>query len=88
VIVDVIYRTSQIQWCLLQLVVYMYCTSSEPNLSYHDSEKYYFDPTVATKVPFPSLSEEASVDLTIIVPAYNEEKRCMLLTCCWLILFC
>jgi len=55
----------------------MYCTSSEPNLSHHDSEKYYFDPTLNSKVPFPSLSEEASVDLTVVVPAYNEEQRCM-----------
>jgi len=63
--------------CILQLVVYIYCTSSEPNLSHHDSEKYYLDPTVNSKVPFPSLSEEASIDLTVVVPAYNEEKRCM-----------
>jgi len=55
----------------------MYCTSSEPDLSHHDSEKYYLDPTLNSQVPFPSLSEEASVDLTVIVPAYNEEERCM-----------
>ena len=67
----------QTELCVLQLVVYIYCTSSEPNLSHHDSEKYYLDPTVNSKVPFPSLSEEASVDLTVVVPAYNEEKRCM-----------
>jgi len=54
----------------------MYCTRSEPNLSHHDSEKYYLDPTLKSKVPFPSLSEEASVDLTVVVPAYNEEERC------------
>jgi len=30
-----------------------------------------------SKVPFPSLSEEASVDLSVVVPAYNEEQRCM-----------
>jgi len=29
------------------------------------------------KVPFPSLFEEASIDLTVVVPAYNEEERCM-----------
>jgi len=55
----------------------MYSTSSEPNLSHHDSEKYYLDPTTNSKVPFPSLSEAASVDLTVVVPAYNEEERCM-----------
>jgi len=57
--------------------MYIYCTSSEPNLSCHDSEKYYLDATVNSKVPFPSLSEEASIDLTVVVPAYNEEERCM-----------
>jgi len=64
-------------FCVLQLVVYMYCTSSEPNLNCHDSEKYYLDPASDCQVPFPSLSDKATVDLTVIVPAYNEEKRCM-----------
>ena len=58
-------------------MIYIYCTSSEPNLSCHDSEKYYFDPMLKIKVPFPSLFEEASIDLTVVVPAYNEEERCM-----------
>ena len=55
----------------------MYCTSYEPNLHGYDSEKYYLDPALNSTVPFPSLHEEASVDLTVIVPAYNEEERCM-----------
>lgn len=66
-------------------MIYIFCTSSEPNLDHHDSEKYYLDPVMSSKVPFPSLSEESTVDLTVVVPAYNEKERCtddyLALTC-------
>lgn len=48
-----------------------------PNLSREDSEKYFIDPAKDDElVKFPSLHDPASVDLSVIVPAYNEEDRC------------
>nr|XP_039273055.1 dolichyl-phosphate beta-glucosyltransferase-like [Styela clava] len=50
---------------------------SHPNIVRHDTEKYYYDPkTESQKGNFPfNDSSERSVDLSIIVPAYNEELR-------------
>jgi hypothetical protein len=40
-------------------------------------EKYFIDPAKQnTKCPFPYLEQESSVDLSVIVPSYNEEERC------------
>ena len=40
-------------------------------------EKYYIDPGKEnTKCSFPYLEQESSIDLSVIVPAYNEEDRC------------
>jgi len=52
-------------------------THFKPNISRSDSEKYYLDPCKAQlKKPFPSLNDAATIVLTIVVPAYNEENRC------------
>jgi dolichyl-phosphate beta-glucosyltransferase len=56
--------------------VYIICTSAEPDLGCHEPEKYFLDPQSKRKVVFPSLADDASVDLTVVVPAYNEEERC------------
>ena len=62
----------------LQAIVVIHVTSKPPNLSCHESEKYFLDPNNGhEKVPFPSIEDPSSVDLTVIVPAYNEEDRCM-----------
>jgi dolichyl-phosphate beta-glucosyltransferase len=53
----------------------MYCTRSEPNLSCNESEKYFLDPKTGKRKPFPTLSDDADIDLSIIVPAYNEQER-------------
>jgi dolichyl-phosphate beta-glucosyltransferase len=43
----------------------------------HESEKYYLDPNRNDeKEKFPSVLSAPSIDLSIIVPSYNEEKRC------------
>lgn len=47
-----------------------------PDLSRLETEKYYFDPDADSSCLFPSLNDEASVDLSIIAPSYNEEERC------------
>ena len=54
-------------------------TSGPPNLHRHDSEKYFTDPAIKKgdkRVKFPSIHDEGSIDLSVIVPAYNEEDRC------------
>lgn len=39
-------------------------------------EKYFIDPRTGNEVLFPSIDDEAAVNLSVIVPAYNEEVRC------------
>lgn len=52
-------------------------TSPYPNLHRHESEKFFSDPKKKnSKLPFPSISDPPSIDLSVIVPAYNEEERC------------
>lgn len=48
-----------------------------PKWKRYDSEKYFTDPKTGGKHLFPSLWDEPSVDLSVVVPAYNEEDRCM-----------
>lgn len=58
------------------LVIVIYMTSSPyPDLRRFDSEKYYEDPDKAEKLKFPSIHDPPSTDLSVIVPAYNEEER-------------
>ena len=65
-------------WCsVLQLVAYIFWTSAEPNLTCFESEKTFFEPRSKQHISFPSLSDNASIQLTVVVPAYNEEERCM-----------
>lgn len=48
-----------------------------PMISRFDSEKYYKDPNKNNATyPFPIMEEEGSIDLSVIVPSYNEEERC------------
>ena len=54
----------------------MYMTSKSPDLTFLEDEKYFRDPKSGKdKNPFPSLQDEPSLDLSIVVPAYNEEQR-------------
>ena len=50
--------------------------SSPPNLHRYDSEKSFLSRRRGSKHKFPSIQELASVDLSVIVPSYNEEERC------------
>jgi dolichyl-phosphate beta-glucosyltransferase len=51
-------------------------TKSYPELGRYESEKYFFNEK-HEKCIFPSINDSASVELSVIVPAYNEEERCM-----------
>ncbi|CAK8683803.1 dolichyl-phosphate beta-glucosyltransferase-like [Clavelina lepadiformis] len=48
-------------------------TSSTPNIVRYDSEKYYETPD--GKFAFPSIHDKPTLELSVIVPAYNEEDR-------------
>lgn len=47
-----------------------------PYLGRCESEKYFFDPSEEKKKQFPSLSDPPGLQLSVIVPSYNEEERC------------
>ena len=51
-------------------------SSPYPDLGRFDSEKYYEDPDKSEKLKFPSIHDPPSMDLSVVVPAYNEEERC------------
>ena len=51
-------------------------TQPYPNVWRHDEEKTYFNPISGKKEAFPSLKDDWSVHISVIVPAYNEEERC------------
>ena len=47
-----------------------------PMLSRFESEKFFKDPDKNNATyPFPFIEEEGSIDLSVIVPSYNEEER-------------
>lgn len=48
---------------------------SYPNLGRYDSEKYFVDPKKKKNIDFPSIHDPPNIDLSVIVPAYNEEER-------------
>ena len=51
-------------------------TDPNPDLHRHESEKFFTDPKKKdSKLRFPSISDPPSIDLSVIVPAYNEEER-------------
>ena len=40
-------------------------------------EKYFIDPDQHNeKCPFPFMVQEPSIDLSLVVPSYNEQDRC------------
>ena len=51
-----------------------------PDLGRYESEKYFYDGKKKEKIKFASIHDPPSVDLTVVVPAYNEEERCKLVT--------
>ena len=60
---------------LLCFVAAIFATSeSTPKIHVYDSEKT-FPASGGVREPFPSLDDEPSCDLTVVVPAYNEEQR-------------
>ncbi|XP_057331406.1 dolichyl-phosphate beta-glucosyltransferase [Microplitis mediator] len=50
-------------------------TSRYPKIIRYNEEKYFLNPKTGKREEFPSLSDAFSLHLSVIVPAYNEEKR-------------
>ncbi|XP_037820971.1 dolichyl-phosphate beta-glucosyltransferase [Lucilia sericata] len=50
-------------------------TTPLPIIKRHKQEKTYLDPNILKNYEFPSIEDEPSLDLSVIVPAYNEEQR-------------
>ncbi|PVD34871.1 hypothetical protein C0Q70_06150 [Pomacea canaliculata] len=59
----------------LALIILYATTDPSPDLHRCEDEQFFFDPKKGVKVEFPSISDPPSLDLSVIVPAYNEEKR-------------
>ncbi|KAH9507878.1 dolichyl-phosphate beta-glucosyltransferase [Bulinus truncatus] len=61
---------------LILFIFYTYITAKAyPYLGRHDSEKFYFDPKSKSKRLFPDYTNSPTLNLTVVIPAYNEEKR-------------
>lgn len=41
-----------------------------------DIEESYFYDEKGKKIKFPNLSDQPTVELSVVVPAYNEQYRC------------
>ena len=60
-------------------IVYIFkiLTKPHPVICRHESEKFFVNPGIENKcMPFPRLCDPPSVDLSVIIPAYDEEHRC------------
>ena len=55
----------------------MYVLTCTKEMAYkrYECERYFYDPISDSRVTFPSSSAKPDVDLSVIVPAYNEGQR-------------
>lgn len=54
----------------------LFITNPYPVIQRYSEEKYYNDLRSQEKIEFPSIEEQSSINLSVVVPAYNEEERC------------
>nr|SVE88209.1 EOG090X0BIY [Daphnia similis] len=60
----------------LVMLLFIYLTSETyAKVIRFKDEQFYLDPKTAEKQRFPSIEDESTIWLSVIVPAYNEEKR-------------
>lgn len=57
-------------------------TSPYPEIVRQEDEKYFYNPASLSREPFPSINETPRLSLSVIIPAYNEERRCKCNTEC------
>ena len=59
------------------MIIYATTSGALAVIERFPDEKYFIDPAQENKkCPFPYLEQESSIDLSVIVPSYNEEERC------------
>nr|CAG4648167.1 EOG090X0BIY [Moina brachiata]SVE93204.1 EOG090X0BIY [Moina brachiata] len=65
------------------VLVAAYLSQTNFKLIRYEKEKYFLDMKTKERLPFPTIYDAPAVHLSVIVPAYNEEKRlpCMLDEC-------
>lgn len=51
-------------------------TNPHPVVRRYEKEKYFIRADNGEKENFPTIDNEPSVDLSVIVPAFDEEERC------------
>lgn len=67
--------------CLAVVFIVIFCvtvcmtTETYPSIITYDSEKYFLDAASEKLHEFPSIKDAPTRSLSVIVPAYNEEKR-------------
>ncbi|KAI9555673.1 hypothetical protein GHT06_018188 [Daphnia sinensis] len=60
----------------LVMLLFIYVTSETyAKVIRFKDEQFYLDPKTAEKERFPSIEDDSTIWLSVIVPAYNEEKR-------------
>lgn len=60
----------------VQGFIYMYATTKRSLvIACFQGEESFVDPKSDSRVEFPSVLDSATVDLSVIIPAYNEEER-------------
>jgi len=60
----------------VQVYVFLRLTTKrEPDLQRAESEKSFMDPDTEKRHPFPSITSPPLVNMTLVVPAYNEQNR-------------
>lgn len=60
------------QFCIILIAT----SNVYPVINRSKKEKYYVDPKTGNEQLFPSIKDEPTINLSVIVPAYNEEVRC------------
>uniref|UniRef100_A0A1L8EDD8 Dolichyl-phosphate beta-glucosyltransferase n=1 Tax=Haematobia irritans TaxID=7368 RepID=A0A1L8EDD8_HAEIR len=75
-LISVYYGSAIFTVLLISLVIVQKSiTTPLPVIKRHKQEKTYLDPNILKNIEFPSIEDEPTVDLSVIVPAYNEEER-------------
>ncbi|KAJ0004571.1 hypothetical protein NQD34_010785 [Periophthalmus magnuspinnatus] len=59
---------------LIVVLLVAHITAGKVNMTRHEKEKYFLSATGEKQI-FPSLQDPFSVELSVVVPAYNEELR-------------
>ncbi|RVE52274.1 hypothetical protein evm_003064 [Chilo suppressalis] len=59
---------------MISLIIY-FVTNPYPIIEHFEEEKTYRDNKTKTRMKFPSIDDPQSINLSIVVPAYNEEER-------------